>query len=133
MFPFWPDTTRTVLHQLCQQVVLQDRIGGKVAAHVNESMQRAGGEALDVLPGGSGRISSEAVEAGMAGLEACQVVQETQLVLVGQQAYLGWVKPGRLEIEGIDDDQHGLGKAPGQPAGAWREALLVPQWWHERV
>lgn len=75
----------------------------------------------------------EAVEAGMVGLGDCQVVQETQLVLIGQRAGLGWVKAGKLKTESINDDKHSLGKALGCPTGAWWEALPLPGWWHERV
>lgn len=117
----------TVVGQLPDEIILVDGVRGEVAAGVDEGGQRARGEALDALHGGGGRVGAEAVEAPVAaGLPAGQLVQDGQLVLVGPRAALGRVEAGEVELERVDEDQHGPREAPRVPARRRRRRRRRP-------
>lgn len=98
------------------EVVLQDGAGRKVVAHVHECGQGSGGEALDPLHGGGGRVGAERVQAAMLGPRARRLVQHGQLVLVGPRRRVARLVAGEIYAERVHHEQHGA--AVARPAAA---------------
>ena len=103
-------------------VVLQDGAGGKVVPHVDEGGQGACGEALDPLHGGGGRVGAEGVQPAVGGPQRGHLLQHRQLVLVGPGRLVGWVVAGKVDLQGVDDEQQGPPEARLGPA----EVPLLP-------
>lgn len=95
----------THLPKLVDEVVLQDGTGCKVVAYIHKGRQGASGEALDPLHGGRRWVSSERIQAAV-GRPGCDcLLQHGQLVLIRSRRRVVGVKPGEVDLEGVDDEE----------------------------
>lgn len=101
----------THLSKLVYEVVLQDRTGREVVPYIHKGGQGAGGEALDPLHGGGRRVGTERVQAAVGRPERKSLRQDGQLVLVGSGRRVVGIKPRKVDLEGVNDEED----SPAEP------------------
>ena len=97
---------------MVNDVVLRDLVRGKVARDVDEGRQAAGGETLEPLHGGGGRVGHELVQLAMSdpcvGVWGGQLVQDRQLVLAVTGLAQVPVVHAEVVPQGVHQQDHGL-------------------------
>ena len=109
--------TSLVSDKLVDNVIFRDLVGGKVTGDVNERRQTAGGEALEPLHSGGGRIGHELVDLAMGdpggGVGAAQLVQDGQLVEAVAGLRQVHVVHAEVVPQGVHHQDHGLAEYLG--------------------